>query len=149
MRYNNFRQKTVSVSEANKILALLEKFHISIIYADRETPYNSIKGMVENFNYSKYAIVKENDSTIYIETKYYEPNYKCTRYICNLNGDMKQHIRGLQCFNKLQQWCFRVPNVQEWKILDKFLNSDGKYECSAGPIIDYNRKYENMELYDI
>lgn len=149
MKYNNFRQKTVSVSDANKILALLEKFHIKMIFIDRNTSYNEGKLAIKDFNYSRYAIIKENDSTIYLETKYYEPNYKCTRYICNLNGDMKKYVRGLQCFNKLQQWCYRAPSVKEWRILEKYLNREGKYECSASPIIDYNRKYENMELYDI
>lgn len=152
MKYENFRQIPIDVRIANSILGLLVNFKIHIIYIGRFDSYKQVKESYKDFNYTKYAIVKENDSNIWIETGYYEPKYKPTRYVCWLDGTVRPAISGLQAFNKLQQYSYRAMNAKNynWEKLDRFWSSDlRKYTCSAGPIVDYNPKYENMDLYDI
>lgn len=152
MNYNNFRLRTITISEANSILEILKSYKIPIIFIGRADSYNEKKLAVKDFSYSKYAIVKENDSCIWIETKYYENKYKATRYICNLNEDNKPYIRGMQAFNKLQQYCFKaVPAMKyEWDRLNKMYDKEtGRYVCSAAPIIGFNPDYEKQELHDV
>ena len=152
MKYNNFRQRVISVPEANKILVLLKYLEIQILYVDRYKNIIDIKNSVKDFSYSKYAVVKENDSTLFIETQYYEPKHKATRYIVNLNGEMKATVKGLQCFNKLQQYCFKAINAKKYNysLLDNWYDKDsGRYFCSAKPIIGFAPKYEKVELQNV
>ena len=152
MKYNNFRQKVITIPEANKILTLLKYLNVPVIYVSRYKNTNEVKCNTKGFSYQKYAIVKENDSNIFIETSYYEPKYRATRYICNLNGELKAEVKGLQCFNKLQQHCFKAKRASayKWTALDNTFDTDtGRYLCSAKPIIGYSSKYEKQELHDV
>ena len=152
MKYNNFRQKVITIPEANKILTLLKYLNVPVIYVSRHKNINEAKYNTKGFSYQKYAIVKENDSNIFIETSYYEPKYRATRYICNLNGELKAEVKGLQCFNKLQQHCFKAKRASayKWTALDNTFDADtGRYLCSAKPIIGYNAKYEKQELFNV
>jgi hypothetical protein len=151
MKYNNFRQRGISISEANKILKLLKDLDVKIIFV---SPYESIdlaKKDIKDFNYSKYAIVKECQSNLWIETKYYEPKNRATRYICELNGELETGVKGLQAFQALQKYCFRCLNARNYTNIDlsKWITEEGKYACSAGPIVGYNPKYEKMELHNV
>jgi len=154
MKYNNFRQRQVFVPEFNKILKLLKKLNIKLIYvnANAGDSYEKAKLNIDKFNYSDYAIITENLANISVETKYYEPDHKPTRYICNLNDEIEPKIKGLQVFNEFQRWAYKAPKASEynWQQLDEFLSKEtGKYGCSASPIIKYNEKYEMQELYNI
>lgn len=152
MKYNNFRQRVVDITEANKILSKLRYLNIQIIYVNRYRTTTEVKSSISDFNYQKYAVVKENDSKIFIETCYYEPKYRSTRYICNLNNETKAEVKGLQCFQKLQQYCFKArhANKYNWSELNAYYDKDtGRYLCSAKPIIGYNSKYEKQELHNV
>ena len=151
MKYNNFRRKTITITEANKILSLLKSLKIKIILLGPNDNIKSAK-LIKDFNYSKYAVVKENDSCLIIETKYYEPKYKATRYTCNLNEEKKAYISGQQVFCEFQKYCFKAVHAKTYKnqTIDKMLDPEtGKYVFSAGPVIDYNQKYENQELFNV
>ena len=152
MKYNNFRLRVVDISEANKILKEIKRLNIPIIYVDRYTSILEAKMNIKDFSYYKYAIVKEQDSKILIETCWYETKFKATRYICNLNGEMEAEVKGLQCFNELQRHCYKACNAKSYHFaeLNKWYDEEqGKYMCSAGPIIGYNPKYEMQELTDV
>lgn len=152
MKYNNFRQQNINVSKANVILRLLTTIGIKIIYVPRNKNIIDVKRGIKDFSYMKYAIVKENDSNIFIETRYYEPQYKATRYIVNLNDEDKATVKGLQCFNKLQQYCYKAVAAKKYgyELLDKWYDQkDGRYYCSSKPIIGYDPRYEKAELKDI
>lgn len=152
MKYNNFRQKVIKISEANEILKLLNKLNINIIYVSRYNTIAEAKSHISDFGYMKYAIVKENDSNIFIETRYYEPKHKATRYVVNLNNEDKPTVKGLQCFNKLQQYCYKAINAKNYnlKFLDAWYDQDTKrYLCSAKPIIGFKQKYEKTELKEV
>ena len=154
MKYNNFRVKPITIREANLILELLKSYPtaIKIIYLSRYDNYKEAKLNIAGFSYTKYAIVKENDTSLWIETSYYEPKYRATRYICWLDDEIRPAISGLQCFNELQRWCFKAISAKKYNcaLLDKLYDEvTGKYVCSAGPIIGYNPKYEKMELHDV
>ena len=152
MRYENFRQIAIDIKTANIILGLLVNYQIPIIYIGPTESYKQKKLSYKDFSYTRYAIVKENDSSIWIETGYYEPKYKPTRYVCWLDGTVRPAISGLKAFQKLQQYSYKAINAKNYNLpnLERFWDSElRKYTCSAGPIIDYNHKYENMELLDI
>ena len=152
MNYNDFRQKTITIEEANIILEILKSYKIKLVFVGLNESYKEKKLSIKNFNYSQYALVCENDTTVWIETKYYEPKYKATRYICNLNGESKAYVRGLHAFNKLQQYCFKAMPAKKynWPPIDRFFDEKtGRYVCSAGPIIGFNPKYERQELHDV
>lgn len=152
MNYNNFRQKSITIKEANLILEILKVYKIEIIYIGPHDSYNETKIAIANFNYSKYAIVKENEASLWIETRYYELGYKATRYICWLDGKKRPAVSGLQAFQKLQQHCFKAIHAKNYNCEDinkLYDHKTGKYIFSAGPIIDYNPKYENKDLYNV
>lgn len=152
MKYNNFRQRVITISEANKILTTLIKAGIEIIYVSRFENIDEVKSRYTDFYYSKYAIVKENDSNMFIETSRYEPKYRATRYICNLNGELRAEIRGMQCFNELQRWCFKAQNAKKyaWKELNDYYDEDtGRYLCSSKPLIGFSPQYEKVELKEV
>lgn len=152
MKYNNFRIKVVDIKEANKILTKLRQLQVPIIFVDRYKDIRDAKRNTPDFSYQIYAIVKENDSNIFIETCYYEPQYKATRYVVNLNGENKATVKGLQCFNKLQQYCYKAIHAKHYNIelLDAlFDKEEGRYLCSSKPIIGYDPRYEKAELKDI
>jgi hypothetical protein len=149
MKYNNFRQRDISISEANKILKLLKDVGVKIIYVSDREDLELAKASIPEFNYSTYAIIKETKSHLWIETKYYEPKYKATRYICELNGELETRIKGQQAFASFQRCCLKVPHVREYglEMVEKYFDEDlGKYTCSASPIVDYNKKYEDMKV---
>lgn len=152
MKYKNFRQRVITISEANKILKTLIKTGIIIIYVSRFENIDEVKLRYTDFYYSKYAIVKENDSNMFIETNKYEPKYKATRYICNLNGELRAEVKGMQCFNELQRWCFKAKSAKKynWKELDNYYDTDtGRYLCSSKPLIGFSPQYEKVELKEV
>ena len=152
MKYNNFRTKAITVKEANLIFEILKTFKIQVIYIGLNDSYNEAKLAINDFNYSRYAIIKENDTNIWIETRYYELSCKATRYICWLDDIKRPAISGLQAFNKFQQHCFKAVKASQYNIpiLDRYWDIENrKYVCSASPIIGYNPKYEMQELHDI
>lgn len=152
MKYNNFRLRPITIREANIVLELLKSYKIDIIYLGRHDNYKEVRFNHPDFNYSKYAIVKENDTSLWIETKYYEPKYRATRYICWLDDEMRPAISGLQCFNELQRWCFKAINAKNYHNADidrLYDETTGRYVCSAGPLIGFNPRYEKQELHDV
>lgn len=152
MNYNNFRTRAISIREANLILEILKNYGIRIIYIGLNECYDEVKIKKENFNYSQYAILKENDTSFWIETKYYEWQYKPTRYVCWLDDKKRTTISGLNAFNEFQRWCFKAPHVSKYNNpnIDKYWSGElRKYTCSASPIIGYKPEYELKELYDI
>lgn len=152
MQYNNFRQRSISITEANKLLEKLKKFNRQILFGTVNDSIKAIKMSVKDFSYTKYDIIKENDSKLIIETMMWEPRFKATRYICDLNEEEQPEIKGLRAFNEFQRWCYKAPHVKTYnhKRINELLDKDsGKYTFSAGPIIDYNKAYENTELYNI
>lgn len=151
MKYNNFRRRCVTIGEANIILELLESLEVQRIYVGLHESVEEAKMKVGDFNYSKYYILKECSSCIWIETKYKEPKYRATRYVCWLDGKVRPAISGMQCFNELQRHCFKAvkANKYECEELDKMVDEEtGKYACSAGPIVGYNPKYEMQAITD-
>lgn len=152
MNYNNFRTRAITIREANLILQVLKDFRIEIVYLGLNDSYNQAKIAIKDFNYSRYAIVKENDTNIWIETRYYEFNYKPTRYICWLDNVKRPAISGLQAFQKFQQHCFKAIKAEDYGIerLDNYWSTElRKYVCSASPIIGYNPKYNMQELHGV
>lgn len=152
MKYNNFRRRAVEIAVGNEILDLLRKAGVKIIYVGRYECLDYIKENITDFNYSTYAIVKELDTCIWIETKYFEPKKRATRYVVNLNGEKKATISGLQCFFELQRYCFKANKAAEynWAELDKWWDkTQRKYQCSAKPIIGFNPQYQNQELHKV
>jgi len=152
MEYNNFRLRPITIKEANIILELLRSYKIPLIYIGRYESIKDIRVRYPDFSYSKYAVIKENDTSMWIETRYYEPKYRATRYICWLDDKIRPAISGLQCFNELQRWCFKAMNAKNynWPDLNQLYDEEtGRYVCSAGPIVGYNPKYEKQELHDI
>lgn len=152
MKYNNFRTRAITIREANLILEVLKSYKINIIYIGLNESYNQAKITINDFNYSRYAIIKENDTNIFIETRYYEWNCKPTRYICWLDNIRRPSISGLQAFQAFQKNCFKAINACDYNCpeLDKFWDGETrKYMCSAGPLIGYNPKYEMQELHDV
>lgn len=151
MKYNDFRQKAITIREANIIIDILKSYKIEIKYL-KDIEYKEFKYNTKGFNYTKYALVVETESNIWIETKWYEPKYKATRYICNLNNELKPEISGLHAFNKLQQYCFKAMNAKKygWDELERLYDKEtGRYICSAGPLVGFNPKYEGVELHDV
>lgn len=152
MKYNNFKQKAITLKEANLILEILKAYKIEIVYVGVNESLNEAKMAITGFNYTKYAIIKENETSFFIETRYYEPKYRATRYICWLDNQKRPAISGLTAFMKLQQYCFKAMSVKKYNRpeIDKLYNEEtGKYIFSAGPIIGYNPKYEGQELFNV
>lgn len=131
---------------------MLNFYGVKILYGDTNTSPQELKLKVNDFSYTKYAIVKENDSRLWIETGYYEPNKKPTRYIVGLDNQEENAITGQRCFRALQKNCYKAMKAKDYNNpeIDRFYNTTlGKYECSAGPIIGFNHQYEKQELYDL
>lgn len=152
MKYNNFRTRAITIKEANLILEVIKSYGIKIIYIGLNESYNEAKVKIADFNYSRYAIVKENDTNIFIETRYYEWGYKPTRYICWLDNVKRASISGMQAFCEFQRHCFKAMPVENYncKDIDKYWDGKTrKYTCSASPIIGYNPKYELQELHNV
>ena len=152
MKYNDFKVKAITLKEANLILELLNFYKIEIVYIGLNDSYNEAKMAITGFNYTKYAVIKENEASLWIETRYYEPKNRATRYICWLDGEKRPVIKGLHAFNKLQQYCFKAKHVKHYKNpeIDRLYDHDtGKYVFSAGPIIGFNPQYEGQELHDV
>lgn len=152
MKYNNFRSRAITIQEANLILEVIKNYGIKIIYLGLNDSYNEAKVRIADFNYSKYAIIKENDTNIFIETRYYEFGFKPTRYICWLDNVKRSAISGLQAFNEFQRHCFKAVNAADYDLplLDKYWDGElRKYTCSASPLIDYNPKYQMQELHNV
>lgn len=148
MKYNNFRRRALGITEANQLLYILHSAGIIVHYIGINQSYREEKILLKTtyknkFNYTNHAIVKENLTNIWIETKYYEPKYKPTRYIVDLNGEKKPAISGLQAFNELQRWAYTAINSKNYNfpLLDRwFDNSTGKYVCSASPTIGFKEQ---------
>lgn len=151
MKYNNFRCRDISsISEANNIIKTALSCGAKLIYVDLNHSVDEAKSKISDFNYTKYIIVKEHDSHLHIETKWWEPKNKATRYIVDLNGESKVTVQGRQCFAQLQKNCYKAPSCETYNL--KTLVKDpetGSYIYSAGPIIGYNPKYELQELHDV
>ena len=152
MKYNNFRKRCIDLNTANIILGLLVNYKIPIIYVGLNESYKEAKAQYKDFSYTKYAIVREAIGCIWIETGYFEPKYKPTRYVFWLDGKIRPVFSGFQAFSKLQQYCFRAPPAKRYncEAIDRQLNKEtGCYAFSAGPIIGYNPKYEGQELHNV
>ena len=152
MQYNNFRTRAITVSEANRILEVIKSYGIPILYLGLNEPYEGAKIKIDDFNYSRYAIVKENDTNIFIETRYYEWAYKPTRYVCWLDNKKRTTLSGLQAFYECQRWCYKAVHASKYgnSQIDSYWDPElRKYACSASPLIGYNPKYEMQELHDV
>jgi len=157
MKYNNFRKKALGITEANQLLYLLKTVGVNIHYIGISNSYREekakLKQMYKNkFNYTSHAIIKENLTNIWIETKYYEPKYKPTRYVVDLNEERKPVISGLQAFNEWQRWGYAAINVKNYPvdILSRWLDSNtNKYVCSASPTIGFKEAWNQKELHNV
>ena len=152
MEYGNFRIRPITVKEANIILEILKSYGIKILYFGVNDCLDEEKRAIADFNYSKYAIVKENDASLWIETKYYEWKYKATRYVCWLDDKVRPTISGHQAFCALQKYCYKstYAGKYHWDLLDRYYDTKlRKYMCSASPLVWYNPKYEMTELRDV
>lgn len=152
MKYNNFRIRPITIREAGLILEVLKSFKIKIIYIGLNESYLESKMAINDFNYSKYAVIKENDTNIWIETRYYEIGCKATRYVCWLDDIKRPAISGLQAFNNFQRHCFKAICAEKYncKLIDRYWDGElRKYVCSSSPLIGYNPKYEMQELHNV
>lgn len=157
MKYNNFRKKALGITEANQLLYLLKAVGVNIHYIGISDSYREEKAKLKQmyktkFNYTSHAIIKENLTNIWIETKYYEPKYKPTRYVVDLNEERKPVISGLQAFNEWQRWGYTAINVKNYPvdILSRWLDSNtNKYVCSASPTIGFKEAWNQKELHNV
>ena len=152
MEYNNFRKRCVDLNYINDILGLLINYKIPIIYVGPHEDYKKVKLEYKDFSYTKYAILKENEGCIWVETGYFEVKKKPTRYIFWLDGNVRPAFSGQQAFAELQRNCFKATHVKNYNyepINRQFNHETGRYAFSAGPLIDYNRKYEGQNLYNV
>lgn len=112
-----------------------------------------------DLNLSSYIIIELKDTKLEITTRYYKKYYTygtpCT-YIFDLNGEDIFKQNGFDCYREMSKY-IKIPKASEYnnERLNKWYDEEtGKYVCSARPILDYNKKFEKIELtncyeYDI
>ena len=157
MKYNNFRRKALGIAEANQLLYILYLAGVKVHYIGITDSYKEEKALLkqqykDKFNYTNHALIKENLTNIWIETRYYEPRCKPTRYIVDLNDEKKPAISGLQAFNELQRWAYTAINARKYNfpLLDRWFDSStGKYVCSASPTIGFKEAWNQKQLHNV
>jgi hypothetical protein len=94
-------------------------------------------------------IIELKDTKLEITTRYYDFGVPCT-YIFDLNNEDIFKQSGIDCFKEFSKaYTVKKAETYNYERLDRYLSKEqGKYVCSARPILDYNKKYEKQLLTD-
>lgn len=109
--------------------------------------YKAVNGW-KSLNFTAVVLLK--DTQLEITTRYGSEWLKPCTYVFDLNEESISIVTGHQAFAEFSKH-LKIPKAEEynWERLDKWYNKEtGKYSCSAKPILDYSRKYNNIELSD-
>lgn len=144
------RIKDISVVE--KLIALKDTYGLNVIKLGVGGEYASLQAWSLHHPYtglSDNIIINQKETKLEITTRYLE-GVPCT-YVLDLNLESDESItKGQRCFAVFQKY-FKVPDAKDYHIaeFDKYYSYEhGKYVCSAKPVLNYNKKYENQELKD-
>lgn len=154
--FKNLLRKRVinSAKEVNKILGYIEKYGLTKICIGNGQECKSLeswktKHNIKNTSLAQYIIINLKDTKLEITTRYHEFG-KPTTYIFDLNEEDIFSVSGLDCFTQFSR-AFKIPKVETYNNdrINKYLDTEkGKYVCSASPILNYNKTYENQYLSD-
>lgn len=146
------RKKIISSSDVSRLVRLIEKYGLTVISIGKGGEYKSMNEMRLRkplHSLSNYIIIELKERRLEITTKYIDG--KACTYICDLNDEESFSASGQRCFTEFSKY-FKVVKAkgnEAYKFLDKWFNEEqGKYVCSASPIVNYNKLFENKELTD-
>ena len=136
-----------------KIISLIDKYGLNVVKIGTNCEFKSIKAyeLRNKLSLSKDIIIQLKDTKIEFTTKYLEG--KPTTYIFSLNDELVSSRDGLMCYKEFCRY-HKITDVKEYENLYNFIKENwynyenGKYVCSASPLIGYNEKYEGQELKD-
>ena len=159
MRLNILKRKRVvsSVKDINDILKCAGYYGLKVIKLGRGQPFKTLESWksanTQNVKLSGYMIVDLKDTKLEVTTRYYNKylpyGTPCT-YIFDLNGDEIFSKSGIDCFAEFSK-AYRIPKADTYKYdrLNRYFDKEsGKYVCSARPILDYNKAFEQQPLKD-
>lgn len=135
----------------DKLVKLIDEYGLEVIKVGYGSTYKTInqwKTVNKYRGLNSQIIFDLKLSTLEITTKFLEGK-PCT-YIFDLNLDEEFVISGHSCFAEFQKW-YKVPNVEEYNLpfMPKYFDKEkGKYICSAKPVINYNKKYNQQTIVD-
>lgn len=152
-----FKRKRVvsSVKDMNSIMKCAEYYGLQVVKLGRGQPFKTLESWKaansQNVNLSAYMIIELKDTKLEITTRYYAKylpyGTPCT-YIFDLNDEEIFSKSGLDCFKEFSK-AHKIPKADTYNYdrLNRYYdNETGKYACSARPILDFNKKFENQPL---
>ena len=157
MNLKVFRRKRIikSPQEVEDLISLIDKYGLRVVPIGIGAPYKSLEQYKASDEGKEYwrglsfnIVIHVKDTKLEITTKYGPELLKPCTYIFQLNEEDIFTQSGLETFAQLNKY-FHVPKAAEYKYkaLDRWYDEEtGKYTCSAGPTLGYNKKYENQEL---
>ena len=154
MSINILKRKQIitSAKEINKMFSLIGYYGLSVIKLGNGQPCKSLESWkvannISKVSLSQYMIIELKDTKLEITTRYYDFGTPCT-YIFDLNNEDIFKQSGLDCFKEMSKaYTIKKAETYEYEQLNKYFNKEnGKYVCTARPILDYNKKYEKQLL---
>lgn len=136
------------ISDVNKLIKLIDKVGLKPlkigIGGDFRTEAEAKLKIGERCNLSNYLFIKQSSTKLTITTKWLDG--KACSYIFPLNEDDVKERSGLQCFMEMSKY-YKMPRIVDNEDFKRYVDN-GKFICSAKPILDYNEDYNNNEFSD-
>ncbi len=99
--------------------------------------------------FGKTMIIYEGLTKLEITSKYSPESCKVTTWVFNLNGEDTSSIAGQQAYAQLCR-AYKIPDFRENSLMENwYFKEQGRFQCSASPIVGYNRKFNKTRLYNV
>lgn len=141
------------IGTVEELVRLIDKYGLKCLKIGVNGDFHSLEEAKIQGEYTSLEnciIFQVKQTKLEITTEYLEG--RPTTYIFDLNLEADNSaLTGHQAFAQFNRY-FKVPDAKTYKIpeFDAWMNPEtGKYVCSASPILDYNKKYNNKETKDV
>ena len=143
-----------SPDELNQMLGFLKKgMGLKHIYLN-QSPYASVQDAMRFNSLSDTFFILEKDTKIEVTTKWWRndgnPVPKPTTWVFSMNEEIAHIVTGRKAYAEFNR-AFNIPPLED--IVDKgiyscfgFDNELEKFTNSASPILDYNPKYQGINI---
>ena len=134
-----------SVEQLNKVLDVVRRY-TPVLYMSWED------GRKQGYSLASHSFIEDKQVNIEVTTKYYQiavgesKQFMPTTFVFRKDGDIKVHCDPTQCYATMQRY-YAAPDYSNDKTLNLKKNEKGSFVLSAGPLVGYNKKWDNREDY--
>ena len=144
----SFNAINISLETLEYLLEMLKELSYNIIICGVHHQYSTMEKATKSkefHSFSHTALIQETDSNLIIKVKM--DGFPSLMQF-DLNEDVSFTLTGQNAYTQLAR-AYKPKDLREdEQFCKEWLDDNGKFVCSASPIINYNPEYQNRRIYD-